>query len=497
MESLIVSELSKFKSSDFYFSDKIPTEKLRNAISHYPVDKTDKVIALVDSTVFGSAKNGMAIGIKGLYWKNDWTTETIKNFISWDEISINYLKSHKMNLVIAPGCLFNMTGCSVKPAQLVDILLSIINSSRKNINLTQNNEAGHIEKLSENSKNNTEVNDEKKSHRFEGNYDNNLLKSVKNIASKYRLPKSVYIAPSISVNKVQTILDICKDNIDPYSIFIIVDNTFLQTGKDFIIITKNAIYSKAMLRNLDKFNINEIRSIHSKEKEFYINNHDFQFLDQLSESEVNVFVDFLHELIPFLQKTENNQSRSTSTTKNTPTILHTCGKESFELAHEAFIDELNQEDDPEINEFADGIFRLLKDSFESIIDNYSEDYFCGKDYLFHQCLLAFSVSIPCAYYVTSSEDTRNELTSIVMAAVAISLACLVEVGTNKYEFYTKYEVEKYHSIIKDSLMLIQRTDDILHTINSIKKTNNSPEDKKAIQLAQDALPIIIKVFQSD
>jgi hypothetical protein len=84
-----------------------------------------------------------------------------------------------------------------------------------------------------------------------------------------------------------------------------------------------------------------------------------------------------------------------------------------------------------------------------------------------------------------------------MAAVAISLACLVEVGTNKYEFYTKYEVEEYHSIIKDSLMLIQRTDDILHTINSIKKTNNSPEDKKAIQLAQDALPIIIKVFQSD
>jgi hypothetical protein len=46
-------------------------------------------------------------------------------------------------------------------------------------------------------------------------------------------------------------------------------------------------------------------------------------------------------------------------------------------------------------------------------------------------------------------------------------------------------------------MLIQRTDDILHTINSIKKTNNSPEDKKAIQLAQDTLPIIIKVFQSD
>ena len=158
---------------------------------------------------------------------------------------------------------------------------------------------------------------------------------------------------------------------------------------------------------------------------------------------------------------------------------------------------MNQENDPEINEFADGIFKLLQDSFESILDNYSEDYFCGKDYLFHQCLLAFSVSIPCAYYVTSNEDTRNELTSIVMAAIAVSLACLVEVGTNKYEFYTKYEIEEYHSVIKDSLMFIQRTDDIFHTINSMKKIKNAPEDKKAIQLAQDTLPTIIKLFQSN
>ena len=316
MESLIASELSKFKSSGFYFADNIPTVKLRNAISHYPVDESDKVIALIDSTVFGSAKNGMAIGLKGIYWKNDWTTETIKNFMSWDELNINDIKSKGMDLIVAPGCLFNMAGSSVKPAHLADILLSVIKSLRNDVELVQDvkNEQEKIPPENIN-KSNIEINNKKQSPHFEGSYDTNLLKSIRSIANKYRLPRTVYIAPTISVNKVQTILDICRDNIDPYSIFVIVDNTFLQTGKDFIIITKDAIYSKAMLRNLDKFNISEIRSINSKGQEFYINSHDFQFLDQLSESEVNVFVDFLHELIPFLQKFGNNQSYPSSTKK--------------------------------------------------------------------------------------------------------------------------------------------------------------------------------------
>lgn len=78
----ILSEVRKFRSSDFFVAGDIAPTKLRNAIEHYPVHSGETIIALVDATVFGSAKNGMALGHRGIYWKNDWTTDTAKNFLT-------------------------------------------------------------------------------------------------------------------------------------------------------------------------------------------------------------------------------------------------------------------------------------------------------------------------------------------------------------------------------------------------------------------------------
>lgn len=68
----------------FYAGNRIPGKKLGNAIGSYGIGHTTDVIALIDCTVFGSAKDGMAICENGLYWHNQFESPM---FISWDDFS--------------------------------------------------------------------------------------------------------------------------------------------------------------------------------------------------------------------------------------------------------------------------------------------------------------------------------------------------------------------------------------------------------------------------
>jgi sugar lactone lactonase YvrE len=93
----------------------------------YPVPPDGAVLALVDATVFGSAKNGMAITPHGLFWSNGggWAdTETKRNHVTWAE-----LKAIKDNLVVSgkdlvfyPDSPFGMAGSSVEPKALIGLL---------------------------------------------------------------------------------------------------------------------------------------------------------------------------------------------------------------------------------------------------------------------------------------------------------------------------------------------------------------------------------------
>ncbi len=54
----------------FYVGKSIPADKEQNARKSYKIDADEKVIALIDATMLGSAKEGLAFGLKGIYWKN-------------------------------------------------------------------------------------------------------------------------------------------------------------------------------------------------------------------------------------------------------------------------------------------------------------------------------------------------------------------------------------------------------------------------------------------
>jgi hypothetical protein len=54
----------------FYFGSEIPEKKLANARTSFGIPSAEQIIALVDCTMFGSAKDGVAFSGSGIYWKN-------------------------------------------------------------------------------------------------------------------------------------------------------------------------------------------------------------------------------------------------------------------------------------------------------------------------------------------------------------------------------------------------------------------------------------------
>lgn len=121
----LIKLLNTVNSRDYYTMDNIPLDKLQTAINRYPVDLEDTPVALIDTTVFGSAKNGMVIGLKGAYWKNDRMNETGRNFISWEELadSDKPVYRTKYGIRLLPGCEFSMSGSGMDK----DILANLIN----------------------------------------------------------------------------------------------------------------------------------------------------------------------------------------------------------------------------------------------------------------------------------------------------------------------------------------------------------------------------------
>ena len=127
MKNKILTILNSFGREDIHILGDIPDNKLQTAIDQYPIDTEDTILALIDGTVFRSAKLGMAIGLNGIYFKNDWTTTTRKNFFSWEELKGLTIQKGSWHCVeIAPGSEFNLSGAGISVNVLIELLNNII-----------------------------------------------------------------------------------------------------------------------------------------------------------------------------------------------------------------------------------------------------------------------------------------------------------------------------------------------------------------------------------
>ena len=75
--------------NNFYVLDQIPAKKLENASKHYPVPGGGTIIAIIDTTAYGSADCGLAVGEHGISWVNSYLTrvdDSIVHQLSWYEL---------------------------------------------------------------------------------------------------------------------------------------------------------------------------------------------------------------------------------------------------------------------------------------------------------------------------------------------------------------------------------------------------------------------------
>lgn len=120
---------SNYIADDLYILGDIPGKKLANASANFPIDVNDEIFCLIDATVFGSCKVGMAFGLKGIYWKND--RNEGKNFLSWQDAVENKSKMYtKMlgELHLGPGCIMTFSGSNIKNSVAMNLVIQLIES---------------------------------------------------------------------------------------------------------------------------------------------------------------------------------------------------------------------------------------------------------------------------------------------------------------------------------------------------------------------------------
>ncbi len=133
----LLAIIQNYEGQGYFKYGNIPAHKLQNAIQHYPVDPTDTIIAIVDSTLLGSAKHGAAIGLKGVYWRTGYNSD--RNFIDWGELAALPTRVSVASVLwgtvqLAPGCIIQSTYMGLTPLanllnQIVDLYRSLPSSA--------------------------------------------------------------------------------------------------------------------------------------------------------------------------------------------------------------------------------------------------------------------------------------------------------------------------------------------------------------------------------
>lgn len=117
---------ARFSCQDYYVGKLIPTHKLANAMRKYPPPDGGNIIALIDTTVFGSAKTGLAISETGISWCN-LTVKTARTSLRWSEFAkLAVQEFDRYTIMLGRGNLFTTAGGRVSQSYLQNLLTTIL-----------------------------------------------------------------------------------------------------------------------------------------------------------------------------------------------------------------------------------------------------------------------------------------------------------------------------------------------------------------------------------
>lgn len=122
----LIQICQKYNTSNYHVANNIPSKKIRNAIASYRIPASTEIVALVDGTIFQSAKNGLAICSDGLYWNSpNFKPKSEKQQLLWPEFKDANITKGDFCIKFYDNILFNVTGSPYDTNIIIDLLKDI------------------------------------------------------------------------------------------------------------------------------------------------------------------------------------------------------------------------------------------------------------------------------------------------------------------------------------------------------------------------------------
>ena len=94
-------------ATKLFVGNDISERQETNVRKYYSIGN-DRLLLLVDTTIFGSGKAGFAFGSRGIYWSDGRTKPLVENSLSWPEFAKRDLQLVDKQLVLGRGDIIDL-----------------------------------------------------------------------------------------------------------------------------------------------------------------------------------------------------------------------------------------------------------------------------------------------------------------------------------------------------------------------------------------------------
>ena len=104
-------------TKNLHIDEVIDKKRMATAREKFNIAADETIIMLYDDTIFGSNKVGFAVCAGGLYWKNDWSVETKRNFLTWEAFAERNIDLDGFHIQLGRGDAIGMAGVGDEEAR--------------------------------------------------------------------------------------------------------------------------------------------------------------------------------------------------------------------------------------------------------------------------------------------------------------------------------------------------------------------------------------------
>ena len=104
-------------TKNLYLDETIDKKRMTTVREQFNIAANEEVIMVYDDTIFGNNKVGFAICSGGLYWKNDWSVDTKRTFLTWEAFAEREPSLEGYHIQLGRGDVIGMAGVGDEEAR--------------------------------------------------------------------------------------------------------------------------------------------------------------------------------------------------------------------------------------------------------------------------------------------------------------------------------------------------------------------------------------------